>query len=382
MVQCPSVNASHIETGIFEKHYMKIINFKTTLVDLPFEKPIATAIHSIRSAGCVLLELETDTGIVGESYVFTLNGVRLKALHEMLLGFSHQAEGRDPHFVAAIWQDIWNEMNSIGQKGFSIAALTAIDTACWDIIGKAAGLPLHRVFGACRDKVKTYASGGLWLSQSIDECLAEAQEFADAGFRGMKIRLGSKKMSDDVERVRALREAMGPEIELYADANQGMSPKQAIRLGRQLEEFSLVWFEEPVVYNNLKGNAEVRAALDTPIAGGETEYSRYGMRDILEAGAVDVLMPDLQRIGGLSEFRRTVAIAASHEIPVSSHLFTEHSICIAASEANCISVEHMPWFAPLFNETMEIDDGFITVPERPGIGFTFDQSAIKGYRLD
>jgi L-alanine-DL-glutamate epimerase-like enolase superfamily enzyme len=358
---------------------MKIINFKTTLVDVPFEKPIATAIHSISSAGCVLLELETDAGIVGESYVFTLNGVRLKALHEMLLGFSHQVEGRDPHFVAAIWQNIWNEMNPIGHKGFSVMALAAIDTACWDIIGKAAELPLHRVFGACRDKVKTYASGGLWLSQSIDECLVEAQAFLDAGFRGMKIRLGSKKMTDDVERVRAIRDAMGPEIELYVDANQGLSPKQAIRLGRQLEAFNLVWFEEPVVYNNLKGNAEVRAALDTPIAGGETEYTRYGMRDILEAGAVDVLMPDLQRIGGLSEFRRSVAIAACYEIPVSSHLFTEHSICIAASEANCISVEHMPWFESLFNETMEIDNGHIQVPERPGIGFTFDQATIKRY---
>jgi L-alanine-DL-glutamate epimerase-like enolase superfamily enzyme len=360
---------------------MKITNFKTTLVDVPLQKPIATAIHSISSAGCVLLELETDAGIVGESYIFTLNAVRLKALHEMLLGFSHQVEGRDPHFIASIWQDIWNEMNPIGQKGFSVMALSAIDTACWDIIGKAAELPLHRVFGACRDKVKTYASGGLWLSQSIDECRVEAQEFIDAGFRGMKIRLGSKNMAVDVERVRVIREAIGPEIELYADANQGMSPKQAIRLGRQLESFNLVWFEEPVVYNNLKGNAEVRAALDTPIAGGETEYTRYGMRDILEAGAVDVLMPDLQRIGGLSEFRRSAAIAAAYEIPVSSHLFTEHSICIAASEANCISVEHMPWFTPLFNETMDINDGYIAVPGRPGIGFTFDQSAIKKYKL-
>jgi len=360
---------------------MKITKFKTTLVDVPLPKPIATAIHSIRSVGCVLLELETDTGIVGESYIFTLNGIRLKALHEMLLGFAHQVEGRDPHFVAAIWQDIWSEMNPIGQKGFSAMALAAIDTACWDIIGKAAELPLHRVFGACRDRVKTYASGGLWLSQTINECLDEAQQFLDAGFRGMKIRLGSKNMSDDVERVAAIREAIGVDIELYAVANQGLSPKQAIRLGRQLEAFNLVWFEEPVAYNNLKGNAEVRAALDTPIAGGETEYTSYGMRDILEAAAVDVLMPDLQRIGGLSEFRRSVAIAASYEIPVSSHLFTEHSICIAASEANCISIEHMPWFAPLFNETMEIADGYIAVPERPGIGFTFNQSAIKNFKL-
>jgi L-alanine-DL-glutamate epimerase-like enolase superfamily enzyme len=360
---------------------MKITNFKTTVVDVPLQKPIATAIHSIRSAGCVLLELETDVGIVGESYIFTLNGVRLSALREMLLGFSHQVKGRDPHFVAAIWQDIWNEMNPIGQKGFSVMAMAAIDTACWDIIGKAVELPLHKVFGACRDQVKTYASGGLWLSQTIDECLSEAQEFLDAGFRGMKIRLGNKNMVDDIERVKTIREAMGPDIELYADANQALSPKQAIRLGRQLEAFNLVWFEEPVVYNNLKGNAEVRRALDTPIAGGETEYTCYGMRDILDAGAVDVLMPDLQRIGGLSEFRRSAAIAASYEIPVSSHLFTEHSICIAASETNCISVEHMPWFAPLFNETMEIDNGYIKVPERPGIGFTFNQSAIERYKM-
>jgi len=361
---------------------MKITNFNTTLIDLPLEKPIATAIHSISSTGCVLLELETDAGIVGESYVFTLNAVRLKALHEMLLGFSHQVEGRDPHFVTAIWQDIWNEMNPIGQKGFSVLALSAIDTACWDIIGKATGLPLHRVFGACRDKVKTYASGGLWLSQTIDECLHQAQEFINAGFCGMKIRLGSSKMGTDVERVAKIREAVGPDIELYADANQSLLPKQAIRLGRQLEEFNLVWFEEPVVYNNLKGNAAVCSALDTPVAGGESEYSRFGMRDILEAAAVDVLMPDLQRIGGLSEFRRTAAMAACYETPVSSHLFTEHSICIAASEANCISVEHMPWFMPLFNETMEIDGGYIRVPERPGIGFTFNQSTIKRYKLN
>lgn len=360
---------------------MKITRFKTTLVDVPLGRPIATAIHQMKSVGCVLLELETDEGITGESYVFTLNGVRLKSLHEMLLGFSHQVEGKDPHFVADIWQCIWDEMNPIGHKGFSVAALSAIDTACWDIIGKAANQPLHKIFGACRERVKTYASGGLWLSQSIDECVSEAQEIIEQGFRSMKIRLGSANMKDDVSRVRALRAAIGDDIELLADANQALSPKQAIRLGRHLEEFNLGWFEEPVVYHNLQGNAEVRQALDTPIAGGETEYTRYGMRDMIEAGAVDVLMPDLQRIGGLSEMRRVAALAASFDIPVSTHIFTEQSICFAASEANCISVEHMPWFSGLFNEPMEIVDGFIRVPERTGIGFSFDQAAIKKYKI-
>ncbi len=360
---------------------MKITRFKTTLVDIPLAKPIATAIHQIRSAGCVLLELETDQGLVGESYVFTLNGVRIKALHEMLLGFSPQVEGKDPYFVAQIGQNMWNEMNAIGHKGFTIAALAAVDTACWDLIGKAAELPLHRLFGACREQVKTYASGGLWLSQSIDECVDEAAEFIQAGFRSMKIRLGKPSIAQDVERVRAVHDAIGPDIELLADANQALTPKQAIRLGRELEEFNLGWFEEPVVYHNLRGCAEVRASLDTPIAAGETEYTRYGMREILESGAVDVLMPDLQRIGGLSEMRRVAALAASYDMPISTHIFTEHSLSVAGSEANCISVEHMPWFEPLFNESMEISDGMLRIPERPGTGFSFDQAAIKRFSL-
>lgn len=360
---------------------MKITRFKTTLVDVPLEKPIATAIHQMKSVGYVLLELETDQGLVGESCVFTLNAVRLKALHEMLLGFAHQVEGRDPHFVNGIWQDIWDEMNPIGHKGFSIAALSAIDVACWDLIGKAAEAPLHRVFGACRERVKTYASGGLWLSQSIDSLVNEAGAFIDAGFRAMKIRLGKAKIGEDVARVRAVRDAIGADIELLADANQSLTVKHAIRLGRELEQFDLGWFEEPVIYHNHDGCAEVRAALDTPVAAGETEYTRFGMRDILHAAAVDVLMPDLQRIGGFSEMRRVAALASIHEVPISTHIFTEYSLCIAGSEPGCISVEHMPWSARLFNEEMEIKDGFIDLPDRPGTGFSFDKSAIKRFSV-
>ncbi len=361
---------------------MKVTGFRTTLVEVPLARPIATAIHAMRSVGCVLLELETDDGLVGESYLFTLNAVRLKALHEMLLGFAHQVEGKDPTRVTAIGQAIWDEMNPIGHKGFSIAALSAIDTACWDLVGKACGLPLHRLFGGCRGRVKTYASGGLWLSQSVDELVAEAAGFIDAGFRAMKIRIGKANMREDIDRVRAVRDAIGDEIELLADLNQALTPKQAIRLGRELEAFDLGWVEEPVPYHDLEGCAEVRSALDTPIAAGETEYTRYGMREILDARAVDVLMPDLQRIGGLSEMRRTAALAASRDIPISTHFFTEHSLCIAGAEPNCISIEHIPWFAPLFNEEITIEDGQIEIPERNGTGFTFNQDSIGRLKLD
>lgn len=360
---------------------MKITSFRTTLVEVPLPRPIATAIHEMRSVGCVLLSLDTDQGLTGESCVFTLNGTRLGSLGRMVQSFESLLVERDPHYVNEILQTIWNQTNAIGHKGFTVAAMSAIDTACWDLVGKAAEQPLHKMFGACRDRVNTYASGGLWLSQSIEELTREASDFVDQGFRSMKIRIGSPKAVDDVRRVAAVRDAVGTDIELLTDANQGLSVKQAIRLGRELERLDIVWIEEPVPYNDLSGHAEVRAALDVDVAGGETEYTRFGMHDILQARAVDVLMPDLQRAGGLSEMRRIAAIASVHHVPISTHLFTEQSICFAASEPGCVSVEHMPWFSPLFCEDMAIEHGQLVVPQRPGVGFTFDSAAIERYRL-
>ena len=355
---------------------MQIKEFRTSLVFVPLAQPITTAIHQSHGVGCVLLELKTDEGLTGESLVFTLNGERLDSLEAMVASFSTDVVGREPHDVTAIGQKIWNRLNPIGHAGFGIAALAAIDTACWDLVGKYAGLPLHKLFGSCRDRVWTYASGGLWLSQTIDELEANANEFVDAGFRAMKIRLGSAKIATDLERVAAVRETVGPDIELLIDVNQGLSVKQAIRLGHGLEEYDIRWLEEPVPYHNLVGHARVRDQIHIDVASGETEYTTLGMHKILDAEAVDVLMPDLQRIGGLSEMRRTAAIAASYQIPFSPHLFTEYSLCIAASEPGCISTEHMPWFSPLFNECLELEDGFLIVPNRPGTGFTFNHESI------
>ena len=216
---------------------MKITGYKTTAVEIPLARRIKTSIHDMRSVGCILLELETDQGVCGEAYVFSLNALRLAALQEVVAGFSHLVEGRDPHFIHAILESMWKEMNPVGHKGYSVAALSIVDTACWDLLGKLAEKPLHQLFGACREQVWTYASGGLWLSSSIDELVEEAHQFIEAGFRSMKIRLGSPKIAEDVERVAAVREAIGPDIELLSDANQALSVKHAIRLGRELEAF-------------------------------------------------------------------------------------------------------------------------------------------------
>jgi L-alanine-DL-glutamate epimerase-like enolase superfamily enzyme len=360
---------------------MKITALRCLQVQIPLEKPIRTAIHNVKSVGCVLVYVDTDEGISGEAYNFTMNAVRLDVLQAMIESLAPHVVGRDPRDVEAMWDAMWRDINFFGQKGVSIFAISTLDTACWDLVGKAAAQPLHKLFGACRDSVDVYASGGLWLSLSVDELVAEAREFLAKGFRAMKIRVGKKRLDEDVERVAALRDTIGPDVALMADANQGFTVDHAIRLGRRLEAFGLDWFEEPVPAWDLEGHAAVAAALDTPIASGETEYTRYGMRDMLKAKAADILMPDLQRIGGLSEMRRVAHLASSFDVPISTHIFTEQSLCIAGSAANCIYLEHMPWFESLFRERMQLIDGRMAMPEGNGTGFTFDPDAVDRYRI-
>jgi len=360
---------------------MKVTALETVVVDVPLAKLVGTAIHAMRSVGCVLVKVACDDGVVGQSYIFALNGDRVRSLDEMVQGFADFVVGRDPHDSEGIWHDVWAAMNAMGHRGVTVSALSAIDVALWDAVGKRHEMPLHKLWGGCRDRVDAYATTGLWLTQSIEELVAEAAAFIDQGFRAMKMRIGSERADDDVERVGAVRDAIGPDIDLYVDANQGFTPKQAIRLGRRLEEFNLAWFEEPVAAYDLTGHAQVRAALDIPIASGETEYTRYGMAAMIDASAADVLMPDLQRIGGFSEFRKASALAAANNIAVSSHFFTEQSLCLAGSLHNCGLVEHCDWFAPLFNEDVELADGQLVVPDRPGTGFTFDEEALKRYAI-
>lgn len=360
---------------------MKITDLRCVQVELPLANPIRTAIHDVRSVGCVLVTLDTDEGLSGEAYNFTMNAVRLDVLQAMIKSFTPHIVGRDPRDVEDIWDRLWRDINFFGHKGISLFAISTLDTACWDLVGKAAEQPLYKLFGAAREAVDVYASGGLWLTLSIDELVEEARGFLAAGFRAMKIRVGKERIEEDVERVAAVREAIGPETTLMADANQGFTVSHAIRLGRHLEAFNLEWFEEPVPAWDLEGHAAVAAALDTPIASGETEYTRYGMRDMLKARAADVLMPDLQRIGGLTEFRRVANLAASFDVPVSSHIFTEQSLSIAGSAPNCIYLEHMPWFESLYRERMRLVDGKMTMPEGHGLGFTFDADAVDRFRI-
>jgi L-alanine-DL-glutamate epimerase-like enolase superfamily enzyme len=364
---------------------IRIESVTTDLVDLPFPQPIGTAIHAIRSAGCCVVTVRCTDGAIGQGHLFTINAERLRSFDEMVRGLAEAfVVGRDVRYLEAIWHDVFRAVNPAGQAGVTISALATIDVACWDALARRLDQPLHLLWGGRREAVDTYASSGLWLSASIDELQSQAAEFAAAGFLAMKVRVGHDDPTVDAKRVAAVRDAVGPHIRLLADANQKYRPIDAIRLGRALEPFDLVWLEEPVPSRDRAGHARVRSALGSvgvPIATGETEYTRYGARDMLAGGACDVYMPDLQRVGGYSEFRKVAAMCAAVDVPVSSHFFTEQSLCLAGSIDNMISVEHIDWFAPLFNEEVELADGRLVIPDRPGTGFTYNTDALARYRI-
>lgn len=356
---------------------MKVARVETRAVALKLDKPIGSALGQLHSFGCILVFVHCDSGVVGENLVFALNNRRTRVLQAMVEELGDLIVGRDAGHIANFWARAWKDINFHGHKGVPVVGISAIDGALWDALGKSLNAPLYRVLGGASDRVPAYHSGGLWLSASDRELVAEAESFAAAGFKAMKMRLGSTDPAADLARVAAVRKAIGPKTKLMADANQSLNESQAIRLGRALEEFDLTWFEEPLPAWDLEGVARVAAALDTPIASGETEYTRYGFRQMLELRSADILMPDMQRVGGVSEFMRVGHMAESYDVPVSSHLFPETSLQVLGALSNTIYLEYMPWFSKLYNEPIEFEDGNAVVPERPGFGFTFNQDYVS-----
>jgi len=361
---------------------MKITRLRTEIVRLPLRTPVVSALGELRSADSVLVFLETDAGLMGEGLLMAINGVRLSVIAEMVRSLEPLVLGIDPTLDGSFRARAWRELNFFGTQGVSAMGISGIDMALWDLRAKAAGLNVSRLIGACRTAVPAYASGGLWLSASIDELQREADSFLQRGFRAMKMRVGKPTEDEDVARVRAVREAVGPTVQLMADANQQMTVAQAIRIGRRLEAFDLTWFEEPVRYDDHEGEAAIAAALDTPLASGESEYTSRGMLRMLQTRSADILMPDLQRMGGPAEFLKAGHIAEAYGVPVSSHLYSEMSLPLLAALPNALILEHMPWFEDLYDARIALDgNGHAKVPDRPGWGFAFDPASVRRLAL-
>lgn len=361
---------------------MKITNLRTEVVHLPFGPAIKQGgLGELHSIDCVLVYLETDAGLIGEGLVYSINKQRLSSLHEMVRSFEPLVVGLDPEFGGTFVARASAAIGQFGHAGMTIVGMAGIDAAIFDLRAKAAGLNVSHLLGVCRKALPVYRSVGLGHDYSLDELQRSAAEFVKRGFRGMKMNVGKHSLAEDVRRVGAVREAIGPDISLMADLNQRLTAPRAIRLGRALEQFDLAWLEEPVRYYDHAAEAAIAAALDMPIASGESEYTYRGILQMLQLHSADIVMPDLQRMGGPTGFLKAVHLAEAFNTPVSSHLAHEMSLALLAAAPNTAVLEYAPWFEPLYRERLELDrDGHAVVPTAPGWGFSFDPIAVERYR--
>src|SRR3954447_14488238 len=289
--------------------------------------------------------------------------------------------GEDPNDIGKIYTKLLWAGASVGRSGVATQAIAAVDIALYDLKAKRAGLPLAKLLGAYRDSVQTHnTSGGFWHAP-VEEVKARATQSLAEGIGGIKIKVGQPDSRIDLERVTAVREHLGDDVPLMVDANQQWDRPTALRFGRVLEQFGLIWIEEPLDAYDAEGHAQLAAALDTPIATGEMLSSVAEHIALIEQRSADIIQPDAPRIGGITPFLRLAALADQANLQLAPHFAMEIHLHLAACYPREPWVEHFEWLDPLFNERLETRDGRMVVPDRPGLGFTLSEQA-KAWTVD
>jgi L-alanine-DL-glutamate epimerase-like enolase superfamily enzyme len=364
---------------------MKISGIRSQIVALPADEPLAGAAENPSGTRpIVTMQVETDEGAVGIGVTYfggALTGTLKSAVDEL----GALIVGENPLRVEAVVAKLRTAAGSAGPGGIFHLALSALDMALWDIRGKALNLPLWKLLGGARDRVPTYASGVLMRGLTLDRVVTAAATLKDKGFREMKTQLalpGDTTPATEVERMRRVREAIGPDIKLMCDINQRWRPEQAIDIGRRVEDSGvcLFWLEDVTTADDYPGLARVTAALSTPVAGGEYLWGIVPFRHMVEARSVDIVMIDLVRVGGITQWMKVAGMAEAFNLPVVSHLIPEVHVHLIGAIPNGLTVEYMPWLMHLFEEVPQQVNGELAMPTAPGLGLKFDESAISRYR--
>ena len=283
--------------------------------------------------------------------------------------------GEDPNDIGRIYTKLLWAGASVGRSGVATQALAAVDIALYDLKAKRAGLPLAKLLGSFRDSVQTYNTSGGFLNATLDEVKARATQSIEEGIGGIKIKVGLPDSKEDLRRVAGIREHIGWDVPLMVDANQQWDRATALRMGRQLEEFNLVWIEEPLDAYDFQGHAQLAQVLDTPIATGEMLASVAEHKGLISANGCDIIQPDAPRVGGITQFLRLAALADERGLGLAPHFAMEIHLHLAAAYPREPWVEHFDWLDPLFNERLETKDGRMIVPDRPGLGITLSDQA-------
>jgi L-alanine-DL-glutamate epimerase-like enolase superfamily enzyme len=335
----------------------------------PLSRPIADSTHAISEISFLVTRLETDEGVTGESFLLSFhyspNAIAgaLRDIRELALGWEISETGR-------LAMEFDKQSEYFGHSGINRWALGAANLAMWDAWGKTLGQPVWRLFGVCHDKVSLYGSGG-WASYSIEELLAEVTAYAKRGFRAVKIKVGSPELDRDIERLARVREAVGQNVNVMMDANQGMTVGRALQLANSARDLGITWFEEPLPHTDFDGYAQLRRQAGISLAMGEREFDMVPLRELIRREAIDLWQPDILRLGGVEQWRESAALAMAHHIPVLPHFYKEYDVPLLMTVPNAFGAESFDWIDPLITHPIRMENGFAFPTNRPGWGFEF-----------
>lgn len=374
------------------EEYMRITDIKTYILRTDLKEPFGFSQWWFTQRTAMIVEVLTDEEITGWGEAYGPPEPTSVILEKV---FKPHVTGRDPLHIDVIWEYLYNRFRDYGQKGSMIEAMSGLDIALWDIVGKATNLPVYKLLGgAFRDEVAAYATG-LYIKKTEDalgELVREAERHVQEGFKAMKMKVGYGP-ERDVEYVRAIRKAIGPQVKLMVDANRAYDAHTAIKVGRAIEDYDIEWFEEPVQPEDIDGYIEMKNALDIPISGGECEFTRFGFRDLISRRAVDIVQPDTCSAGGLSECKKIAAMASAWGIRYLPHVWGS-GIALAAnlhliaslppSSMSAYPIEPVfefdttenPFRTELLLEPIECKAGILKIPQGPGLGIEIDRKRL------
>jgi mandelate racemase len=352
---------------------------RSTPVEVPMNHVMGTSRAALRAAPLLLIDVETEEGVTGHAYLFCYMRQAAPAIAAMVSAVEELVKGTpvDPAFT---WNALVKRFTLIGVQGIVRMAMAGVDVACWDALAKASGKPLVECLGAEARAIPAYNSNGLGL-MALQALAREADELLEGGFGGVKLRLGYPTLAEDLAAVRAVRVRLPQGVALMVDYNQALSVDEALERGRALDGEGIYWIEEPIRHDDYAGAARLARELATPIQIGENFSQPYALEEALRQEACDCVMPDLERIGGVTGWMKAAEIARASNVPMSSHLFPEASAHLLAASPTCHWLEYVDWAAPLLKEPVRIDAGRVRPSTAPGLGLDWDPEAIERYRI-
>jgi mandelate racemase len=360
---------------------MKVTRFKHRTVSVPVKYPVVSCVRRSDRIVFVLLDVETDEGITGIAYAQAFHPQGAQAIRSCLVLLEALVAGEDPRNIEKLWYRMWETTKLLGNQGLPAFAVSLVDIALWDILGKSIGLPVCRLLGGEPGIFEAYQSDGLWLVPP-SEAAAQAEHFVGSGFRTLKMRLGRRKQEEDIQALRDIRRAVGERIELLGDVNQGWTVDTARSMAGPLAEYRLGWLEEPVEADYMEGYAELSQTVQIPIATGENLYGVRQFHRFMTMDAVSIYTPDLQRIGGISGWKRINVLIEQYGKVSSLHLFPEYAVHLFPVIRYPAKLEWMSWAGVLFAQPLDCTNGTVRTPDRPGFGMEWDEDAVAAYEIE